>query len=381
MLPYLITFAVACFLFQLAEEEKKRMGKRAVFLYGGSAIVVLSVLAGAREYGIGTDTMGYGIWLFNLACSEPDYFTYMDLAMHDKIHMDPLFAVQAYLVVNATGSIFWYYFAIEAVMLIPVYLVVRDFAHPTMVAPCMLLYLLIFYIPGYNAMRQYIAMSFVLLSFAKLYRGHYLASVISYACALLYHVSAIIGLIPLLSWVFFFKRDGDGSHAPRYLAKLLWLPCFVVVSVVLAESLVIVDWLTSTIPVFAKYHYTLTYGGSGHLSGYVLFGFLLAMLVYLAHKNGLLKQGVVVFLICMVALHFPLLSLEVYSQALQRMARYMLLFAVPLFAIAAKEGRELRRITACESAVHACSLVAFVWIYAISGANDAVPYASFLFNS
>ena len=211
MFPYLIAFAAASALFEIGQaEEGNRNSHLLSWLCYGVALFILCGFAGARDPGIGSDSASYGVFLYKQGLIANDFSSFYSVVDSSIWDVAPLFALGSFAVIKLFGSQFAFFFIVQLGAILPVFLVARKSCRRAL-GLVMLLYLLAFYSLSLNAMRQCIAVGFVLLALTRLFDCKFIQVAIFELTAIGMHYSAIIGLFFIAAWFAIFKMDGVGD--------------------------------------------------------------------------------------------------------------------------------------------------------------------------
>ena len=228
---YLICFAASVALAFFANRATR---KRYLWLFSALSILVVVLLAGLREYHIGTDTYHYysykRYWLG--ATSYDSLWEYMRYYMSIG-YGEPLFA----LLVGVIGQVFGHYsvllFVVHGVIISCVYIGAFRFRKYVEPAWFLLLFYLFYFGQSLNIMRQYMAMAIVFVAFADIQKRKYIRYGIAVAIATLIHTSALLSVLPLVFWFILKVRWSPLDKTPwiRWavvlgltLAALIFLP-------------------------------------------------------------------------------------------------------------------------------------------------------------
>ena len=169
MLIYLIIFFSSFFLFIIAEKERKKNNKKIYIIITFIAILIPSVLAGLRDYSIGTDVKVYGnIWFDNAVqyVKKNDMMSYITWAKNSN--MGIFYALLNYIVANFTNNTHVFYFVLSYLTTVLIYKAVRDNDDCIDVPLAMMAYYLLFFNQSLNVLRQSLALAFVLCSFKSI---------------------------------------------------------------------------------------------------------------------------------------------------------------------------------------------------------------------
>ena len=139
--------------------RSERERKRKVNIWIILAILIPSIIAGARDEAIGTDTLTYGIPLFRTA-NNRNFMEYMMAG-----GAEPLYMIFVYLVAIFTNDVFWELFIIEFVCLLFTYKGLKSAGLKQYVWIGFLVYHLMYYSFSLNLMRQFMCLSILLYAF------------------------------------------------------------------------------------------------------------------------------------------------------------------------------------------------------------------------
>lgn len=186
MLIYILVFFSTYFLMKLA--EKKDGNRKKIILL--IAILLPSILAGVRDYSVGSDTSGYVLnWFYN-AVHMRDIKVYLLNAVVSDIAF--LYALLNYIVASFTSNPHWFLFVfyfIEMLILFKAVYDNKDIIDPGL---AILTYFFMFYNLSLNAARQSMALVIVLYSFKYIRQKKLLHFLIAIVVAMLFHSSAVI---------------------------------------------------------------------------------------------------------------------------------------------------------------------------------------------
>lgn len=215
MAVYLIGFALCLGL--IAYAEKKRLS---VFLgFSAVALLIPCLIAGLRAQDVGTDVMVYVKNLTKSAIVSDDLgeffrcYWYQGWRNLYAVNYDIGFSLVVYWVAKLTHSLAAVLFVIQALMVVPIYIVLAKNRSKLPVWIGMAVYLLLFFNSTLNMMRQWVAMAFLLLAFQMLLekKGYWTAALTVVAC--LFHSTAVVAIpVYLIYWLLWVPKE-------RYLAE------------------------------------------------------------------------------------------------------------------------------------------------------------------
>ena len=210
MAVYLIGFALCLGL--IAYSEKKKLP---IFL-GVSVIALLipCLIAAFRAMNVGTDVMVYVKPLTESAIVSgnlKEYFNcywFLEWRNLYAVDYDIGFSMVVYVVAKLTRSLPAVLFAIQALMIVPVYIAIARNRKNMPVWIGMAIYLLLYYNSTLNMMRQWVAMAFLLLAFQMFMEKRGYWTVILSVVAFLFHSTAVVAIpVYLLYWLLWMPKD------------------------------------------------------------------------------------------------------------------------------------------------------------------------------
>ncbi len=210
MAVYLLGFALSLGLMVLAQKKRTTT----FFILSGIALLIPCLIAGLRARQIGTDVMVYVKQLTQSAIISDDLGDYFRTYwFHDWKNFyvkdyDLGFSLLIYVVGRLTNNLGCVLFVIQAVMALPIYIALSRNRRTVPIWIGMLVYYLMFYNSSLNIMRQWSAMSFLLLGFQMLTEKKTWLAALFTAIAFFFHSTAIIA-IPLYGIYWLLNRlDG-----------------------------------------------------------------------------------------------------------------------------------------------------------------------------
>ncbi|WP_028274932.1 EpsG family protein [Atopococcus tabaci] len=237
---YFITFLLTCVSTKFAESTKKKIYQ---IIFSFFAILIPSLLAGLRSYEIGTDVEVYILPLFQLARLSENFSDYLSAHWFyvwryiNVTDYEPGFIALIYFTTKFFDNLSIVLLVIHILIITPLYVALfrlRDY-YPVWLG------MLVFFLSGFNnslnLMRQYIAMSFVLLGFSYLIKQDTKKYFYFVFIASLFHTSAIMGL--LIYFIFFFINQEKKYKKMRLGKKLFNIKIFRVVFLALCFLLVL----------------------------------------------------------------------------------------------------------------------------------------------
>lgn len=379
MIPYLFTFALSAGLFELGSAcEGLRNGRRLSLLLCALAVIPLCVLAGARDVTVGTDTAGYGVFVYQQGILSSSFEGFTQALDNSSWDIAPLFALGSFIVIKLFESQFAFFFAIELAMLIPVVIAARNASNKHL-GLIMLAYMLVFFIPGLNMMRQSIAMGFVVLAVLSMIRSRYIRAVVLSVVAILLHASAVVVIVFCALWLAIFKKDETESEwvYRKWAQPIMLITAFgVVLGTIFFRELT--SSLTHLEGIGRLFLYATHEEGGEYGTSTLLFMLLMTTGVFMA-RTGVKKNSSAqaMFFCIVIALSIPFFVLSGIDNTIARMMSYCTLFVIPYIGTLIKDYKSLTLMSLAGVAMLAAScfvrfFVCFVW----QGFNAAVPYTS-----
>lgn len=390
MVPYIICFVASCLFARLDEHLKKLNMKKLAILSAGIAIFIPCFLAGARDVGVGTDTVMYARPLFNTIVLH-GYDLVGLLTSPYAENIEAFWLIMYYIIRKFTDDIFWVFFFTELACLLPVYLAIRESKiKPELKWLALFAYYCLFYCYSLNIMRQMLAISVIFYCYRYLTEGKPLKYLICTVLAMLIHKSALIGVFV---WIVYAtctadrlslrslfstakKNFADKIGRKLYQNKALLLVIYVVASVGVlftARELIII------LSVFKKSFadQVANMGSSFNLS----LAPLLLMMMYIlpavfSYKKLVRSDSTYRFLFFACILSIILWQLQGVSGEVYRVVLYLWIFviiAVPMFAQKYSYGASSLLIITYYSAL---LFVNWYYYFVICGSGEVIPYTS-----
>lgn len=199
---YLVVFLVSFLLMRLSEKCNKKSFKIVLVFF---ALSIPSILAGVRDYTIGTDVSGYLKPMFECATEAKSWKDYYGMYWQESAWLiryvsgiEIGFSALVYIVTKITGSMQFLMFFIEFIILVFMYRGLSKYKSlEGNISIAMLVYYLLFYNITLNIMRQLISIAICFYAFSCLLndRNGKLKFFIWYFVAIGFHITSIVGII------------------------------------------------------------------------------------------------------------------------------------------------------------------------------------------
>lgn len=377
MIPYLICFSLTGIFAFVNDYSLQKQRKILVVLSALCVIMIPAILAGFRNYMIGTDTNFYVVPTFNLArnyTSLSDWISAFGIPGITQ-NLEHGFLLLIYFVSRISSDAHIALFVIALIEEVFVYLAIYKLRSQCNIFIGEVIFLLTLYNAFYNMVRQGIAMSICLYALAVLIsddKKKYLKFFLWIIIAMQFHGSAIISVLFFVLYILF--RDAKESDILKKLGLVLLLIILVAAFVSVVEYMV----NAGLIPM----HY-LQYlkGGSAYSSAKIsLLGLIIyssSYIVLLAGRKYLGNNGSLYIAIACMDIGFILLSNV--SFYLYRIAAYFLF--VRVFSLS---QRSLYRIDSQRniwnnpyvlySETLITTILYFVYFILVSNWHQTIPY-------
>lgn len=364
MLIYLFSFLYCIFFHYVAYRVDNKVVK---YLLVFLPLIWLALLAGLRDYGVGTDTLEYSKAYFDDARHAQGIG---DLLNNHNINISN----KGYLFLNYLGAqvmshIFIEWFLTELLILVCAYWAVMKISryYQINLAIFSLLYLFSFYNTSLNLMRQMCAMSFCLLSYAYLLDRRRLVAVLLLALAVTFHTSAVIFLL-----AFAYHYLSDTRH------KKLWL-CGIVGSMAVGVLLyyqllrILGSFGLFTKIYMERYGMASLYHGLRVPYAFVAVSLIIFVGIFISYRNRVLREKDNYFLLLTHSTFTILMLLNFLVDTLIRISYYFYTLDIILMAVLLTSRKNHIGYKIALPAV-----ILFMWFYNYMylNGNETYPYRS-----
>ena len=210
MLIYLAGFAASTALIAIAEKKKTKY----FILLSVLALLIPCLISALRASFIGTDTTVYLKPLTHAAINADnirEFFRTYWFYSYKNVYVDGYeigFSLLVYFAAKSTASMIAVQFAVAAAIIVPIYLTLaRNRKHiPLWLG--MLVFYLFFFNSTLNLMRQWVAMSFLMLAFAFMTERKWGGTIILSIVSALFHLSSVLGFaVFAIYWLLHLMRN------------------------------------------------------------------------------------------------------------------------------------------------------------------------------
>lgn len=363
MIIYLIVFTIALLL--LKRSIVQNHFSKTLCYFGALFLPVM--LAALRAPSIGTDTSDY-LTLFHVASTN-------NLSYSDFIDTYSGFEQGFALLVYLCGKLFtdeiYFLFICHSLIILPFFYAVLKWGNGKTITLSLFIFFFLFYNESLNLMRQYIALSFTILSVMFLFQRKTTKALLFLLFSVSFHNTAMLILV---------------IFAIFYLTKVLPIKKHgIVYSILLVLGICALSNLAFYIDNVSKLFLTDNYaekyavnfknskGATSSLSTMIIYGMIL-IFFFSRRRNKSCAMLDFFFIMALMAFLFNFLS--VYSVTLYRLSLYFNIFScisIPLY-IRDQKGQP----TLWSPILY--GLFIFYWIFAvvIHGSNETYPYSSII---
>ena len=203
MAIYFGTFIVSYLFCWYGERLSNHKKEKKAHVMLALAALVPSVLAGIRDYTIGTDIATYGHWLFIAAQNAKNPITFA----LSKTSIDFLYSVFVYCTAHIFQAEHWLYFFTGALIYGFTIAGLYRYRKEISISMAWLCYLFLFYGDTLNAMRQCIAIAILVFAFSYFQTGNKLRFTVLAIIAFLFHSTSIVVIVFVGAYVLLEKRN------------------------------------------------------------------------------------------------------------------------------------------------------------------------------
>ena len=357
MIPYLIVFSFSIYFTLLA--NKKLCSKGLLYIYSIIAILLPSLLAGFRDYAIGTDTIHY-LNYFNNSL----YYSSYDSFLMSYPNVEPAFLLLNYIISRFSHEPIVYLFIIHFIIISLIYISafkIRNNIEPTWF---MFMFLFMMYNESLNAMRQYLALALSLFAFVMYFNNKKIIKyILLIIIATMFHRSAVICfiMIPIFYWTKYFTVRDNYKQLYFYVSIFLLL-------IIFGKSFLL-PLLTDSFE--GKYEGYLSTNVVGGVSLSSLLVYLITF-YYIYHNTRKLGARIMdVFLIISLFAVFIMLF-SIYSVQLYRLSLYFFIIVILAISYIFQKISDIKY----EIKIFFMILFMFFWFYSYCyrGSHATIPY-------
>lgn len=159
MIIYFACVSLSCFFTYLDTYKKNHTEK--IGFAGWIAILISCFLAGAREIGVGSDTIGYGSIMFEVATRTNSLSAYVNSNISYVAQAELVYRIFIYLISRISSDIFFQFFIIQFVIMVFLYKGFKENHLGRYTWLAMFLYYMLFLGFSLNLMRQSMSIAII----------------------------------------------------------------------------------------------------------------------------------------------------------------------------------------------------------------------------
>lgn len=378
---YFITFLISLLGFKYTNYLYIKSEKN-YFVFGLLfGVIPLCLLAAFRGDSVGTDVLVYGKSTFYLAQNTASLKDL--LLIHNQ---DFLFGFLAYIISRLGGTVQYFWFFIELLCIMPVYIIAVKKRKQAPIEITMLIYMFIYYPMNFNIMRQGIATSFFLLAFFYLFEGKNKYFLILTIVGLLFHLTSVLGVLLCFAAYLIVKIK---NKRERWGFIIIFILVF---SILFLNWNIILDWAINTVHILPSKlsgylkifsndsYYSQSYYfqiGTYGIVEFILRVIILILPLFISFVNGEYNDSQI-----RMYRYVSLISIYVYGMCMMilgttygyRVTMLLDLFNVFYLSAMYKKTAQKNKINVVVPILVLLSVGYFVVIYYYFGAHGVVPY-------
>lgn len=382
MLIYLITYALSCFLIYYGNIQKNKIGKYIVWI----GILIPCILAGLRLHTIGTDVDVYVKPMVESAINSKGFNSFFNSkwfyiwAYKSPSEYEIGFVLFVYILSKLFSSVQVVLFFIQALISIPIYFALAKYKELNEKEwLCMLLYYLLFFSTGMNAMRQFISISILFYGLSCLINDNkHLKFLLIMIVSFLFHKSAVLGIVFYILY-FLFSDKHLGKKQITIKQKKVKLPVLlcIIFSIILTILVLDTSIISYLLKIIGFERYIAYIEGEITISlKTIIKTSPVIILFYIARKNYFKYENA--FLYFIIYLFSFFLSLFSTASAFGGRVSYVFeIFNIIFFTLLCSNAKNNKKF----KTIFLISYALVFWYYytVYCGSNETVPYL-FYFN-
>lgn len=364
---YFFTFIFSIALCYAGEKlDKAKKNTFFPYILYGLSVLLLVILAGCRDYTIGTDINIYGNLIFY---ATENYNSISDYLIDYSWRTETFYLLLNFVISRLTDSAHWLYAAIGAIMYTGFFVGLYRFRDRISITYGWTIFILLFYGTSYNLMRQMLAMSMLFMGSIHVLNKKYVRFLPYVILAALFHQTAIVFSVAIIGMRILIPKKHKGFYQ-----FLVILGAF---SLVFGYSYIL-QWLMRYGILAAKYsQYIYQYDYSIALNPLIQRAFPIVMFLVFSKRISEDEAEISAFLRSMMYLDFILIIMgSIGDSPLQRVAYYCStynLYAYPFF-VKRIYSSQTRRIVGTLIVVALIGIWIYQFVY--RGNSEIFPYTS-----
>jgi len=190
MKAYILCFIISITFTYIAELKIKKNKKRIGIFFLILALFTICIIAGLRDRTVGIDVSNYPLTIFKLYVEQG----YSFIQVERVTHIEPLFSI-----IILISSIFKNFnitlFLIEFCCALPIFIYAYNKREKFSITFLIFIFLTTMYAKSFNLIRQFIAISWIVLSIYYFENKKYKKALFAYIIAILFHYTAVICIV------------------------------------------------------------------------------------------------------------------------------------------------------------------------------------------
>ena len=373
MTNYIVVFCLSTVLFKLADYVKK---EQRIYI-DMIAILLLCLLAGFRAESIGTDTRGYVQPMIKGAIFSDnikDFFKYtwiMNYNRYSVSNYEIAFSLIVFLTSVIFKSVVMTQFVLELLIVLPIYFALRK-KEDVPIWFGMFVFMMLFYNGSMNLVRQSIAMAFMLLAVTCWMKNDKKKCILSLICAILFHTSAILGIIIILFYEFVGRERNVGIKTSSRMVNINYINMAIVIGVGIL-TLIATQLVINIMGQFGLSRYVgYILGNIEFMPNQVINVLPASVMLFLSFKYFKNHQKEWAFYMVMMAYVIIVGQFTSVNSFSGRIRFYFMIFAIFAYPLICKYSK-YKRI----SKIIMISYLMFYWwfYFVLQGTDQTVPYS------
>lgn len=191
-MTYICCFFLSTLFIKIGSARKNQNKKISACLCFGAGLLVTAVLAGLRDYSIGTDVRGYGNVWFQRAVLSTNAHGYLKWGTSSQVGV--LYISLNYIVSIFTDNAHWFYFVLALLINCLIFSGIYSCKDEIDISLAMLVFYFLFYNNTLNLLRQSLAMAIIVSGFKFVKRKQFVRYFICVTLAFFTHSTAFVGI-------------------------------------------------------------------------------------------------------------------------------------------------------------------------------------------
>lgn len=191
-MTYICCFFLSVLFIKIGSIKENQNKKISAGLCFAAGLLVTAILAGLRDYSIGTDVRGYGNVWFQRAVSSKDAYGYLKWGTSSQVGI--VYMLLNYTVSRFTDNAHWFYFVLALLINYLVFRGIYSCKDEIDISLAMLVFYFLFYNNTLNLLRQSLAIAIIISGFKFVKRKQFIKYFICVTVAFLTHSTAFVGI-------------------------------------------------------------------------------------------------------------------------------------------------------------------------------------------